>query len=302
MSHLRVAVLSDIHGNYHALTSVLEDIQQQGIEKIICAGDSTGQVMQNQVFKTLIEKNAIMIRGNGENRIVQKNRGKNSDNTWNQKMYSGNRWIYNDLEPAIRNFLEFLPEQRVIKFEDTSPIRVVHGSPKDTWYANGILPEQTSIDSKNIIRVHRTISIEDAVENLKESVLICGHTHRPWIHYVDDVLVVNPGSVGNPCDGDPRADYSVLTWMNDRWSVEQKAVSYDLELEINEFHERGILETVGAFARATLLGRMTGVDVALEFLLYVKELTIQSEEFVNYEHVYSAAVNSFDWGKYENEK
>ena len=55
MSLQQVAVLSDIHGNYNALTAVLDDIEQQEIRKIIVAGDSSGPTMQNQVFKTLME-------------------------------------------------------------------------------------------------------------------------------------------------------------------------------------------------------------------------------------------------------
>ena len=66
---MRVAIISDIHGNNKALSTVLEDIEQQKIKKIIVAGDSTGPPTQNQVFKSLQEKNALMIRGNGENRI-----------------------------------------------------------------------------------------------------------------------------------------------------------------------------------------------------------------------------------------
>jgi predicted phosphodiesterase len=297
MSHQRVAVLSDIHGNHYALTSVLDAIQQQEIEKIIVAGDSTGPIMQNQVFKTLMEKKAIMIRGNGEKRIVRKKRGLISDNVWNQTSYAGNRWIYNDLDPAIKNFLEFIPDTRVIKFKESTPIQVVHGSPQDTINTQGILPEPSSSKSLKLQRVFSTISLEEAVRGVQESVLVCGHTHRPWIHRIDDILVINPGSVGNPCNGDPRADYAVLTWEDGQWSVEHKMVPYDLESESSGFLEKGILETVGAAARSTLSCRMTGFDVTLEFLLYVKE--VQNAGSLNYEQAYSAASNSFDWKKYE---
>ena len=71
---MKALVISDIHGNNHALSAVLHDIKQQRIEKIIVAGDSTGPILQNRVFKALRQKKAIMIRGNGENRIISKNR------------------------------------------------------------------------------------------------------------------------------------------------------------------------------------------------------------------------------------
>jgi predicted phosphodiesterase len=300
MSHLRAAVISDIHGNNQALTSVLEDIQTQEITNIIIAGDSTGPNNQNQVFKTLIDKKAIMIRGNGEKRIVGKQRGQIANSVWNQTSFSGNRWVYNDLESSIKNLLEFLPDQRVVSFEGTSPIRVVHGSPQDSNNSKGILPDQTSSDSKKLIRVHSTIPIEEAVIGVMEKVLICGHTHRPWVRRINDILVVNPGSVGNPCNGDPRADYAVLSWEDGLWNVEHKAVGYDLDSVYSDFKESGFLELVGAFARSTLLCRMTGVDVTLEFLLYVKDFRDSFDGSLSYDQAYTAAVNSFDWKQYEN--
>jgi predicted phosphodiesterase len=290
-------VLSDIHGNFHALSSVLEEIKLEGVDRIICAGDLTGPLMQNRVFEALIEKNVIMVRGNGENRVVSTNRGQILADTWSHKSYAGNRWVYEDLDPAYRNLLEFIPDQRVIKYEDTSPIRLVHGSPQDTRNAYGVLPELLSDDSKKLVRVHRVKSLEDAVQGVKESVLVCGHTHRPWSHQVGDVLVVNPGSVGNPGNGDPRADYAVLSWSNDRWSVEHKVVPYDLDAVKTQFKESGILETVGANAKTTMYCRLTGVDVALEFLLYVKKL--ESENSMSYIQAYSSAADSFNWGQFE---
>jgi hypothetical protein len=109
--------------------------------------------------------------------------------------------------------------------------------------------------------------------------------------------VVNPGSVGNPCNGDPSADYAVLTWSNDQWSVDLKAVPYNLKLVYNAFRDENIQGITGAFGRSTLLCRMTGLDVTLDYLLYVKEL--QREENLSYDIAYSDASESFDWEPYE---
>jgi predicted phosphodiesterase len=297
MRHFRVAIISDIHGNSHALSSVLDDIKQQRIEKIIVAGDSTGPTMQNQVFKTLLQKEAIMIRGNGENRIIRKNRNQITEEIWNRESYAGNRWVYNDLDPTTRNFLEFLPNERVVEFEGTSPFRVVHGSPQDTLYSQGMLPELTSLDSQRLQRVFNTISIEKALQGLDESVLVCGHTHRPWTCVVKDVLVLNPGSVGNPCNGDPRSDYAILTWGKDQWGVTHRAVSYDLSSVYSLFQECGLFEKAEAYARSAHICRMTGVDVTMIFLNYVKDL--QDEASLSYNQAYIAASKTFNWSTYE---
>ena len=293
---LRFAALSDIHGNYHAITAVLQDLQVQGIKKIIVAGDTTGPPMQNQVFQTLMENKATMINGNGESRIQKKNRYQIPSEVWNRLTYAANRWIYNNLDEKHRNLIEFLPDQRILEYKHTSPVRVVHGSPKDKQYTQGILPESTSKDSMNLQQVFKTINLRQAIEYIEESVLICGHTHRPWNQKVDDVLVVNPGSVGNPCNGDPSADYAVFTWSNDEWSVEHCAVEYDLDAAYSSFLKSGALESGGAIAKASLLGRMIGVDVSLAFLSYVKE--IQKSGLFSYVEAYESAEKSFDWQQY----
>ena len=295
--NLRFASLSDIHGNIHALTAVINDLRERGIKKIVVSGDITGLASQNTVFKILLKHKATMINGNGENRIQRKNRYQIPSEVWNSPSYAANRWIYNDLDQKYRNLVEFLPDQRVIEYNNASPIRVVHGSPKDTKYAQGILPEITTKDSRNLQRVFNTISLHDAIEYVEESVLICGHTHRPWSKNVDNILVVNPGSVGNPCNDDPRADYAVFTWFGDEWSVEHKAVEYDLEAEYSSFIESGALENGGAIARASLLGRMTGVDVSLAFLGYVKD--IQSTGSLRYAEAFTSAEKTFDWQQFQ---
>ena len=143
-----------------------------------------------------------------------------------------------------------------------------------------------------------TISVSRAVENLQENVLICGHTHRPWSIMVGDILVVNPGSVGNPCNGDPMSDYAVLTWVDDRWDVEHRSVEYDYEAACRNFIDSGIIESVGSIAKAYLMSRMTGIDVTLDFLDYLKD--IQQTESLTYEEAFSAAGRSFDWTEYVN--
>jgi len=298
MSLPRVAVLSDIHGNYHAFNSVIGEIENQEIEKIIVVGDSTGPTMQNKIFKILLQKKALLIRGNGEKRVVNKNRGQIPDYVWKLKHFSGNRWIHTNLKPEYHRVLEFLPDQRIVNIQNTSPLRVVHGSPHDTKHVHGILPEQSSTDSQKLMKVFRTIGIQDAIIGLKEKVLICGHTHRPWTQKIGNIQVVNPGSVGAPANGDPRADYAVLSWTGNEWNIEHHTVSYDLEKVHVSLLESGILGKLGAYARITLINRMTGIDASMEFLLHMNILR-RSNRSMDSNQLYVHAETTFDWEKYE---
>ena len=94
------------------------------------------------------------------------------------------------------------------------------------------------------------------------------------------------------------ADIICLLQVKDnQWQVMHRAVSYDLQSEYSSFHDSGLFEKAEAFARSALYCRMTGVDVTLMFLLYVKDL--QNEGSLNYSQAYTAASKSFNWGKYE---
>ena len=83
--------------------------------------------------------------------------------------------------------------------------------------------------------------------------LVCGHTHLPWQQTLGEHLICNPGSVGAPLTGDVRASYALLTWMQGHWQVEHYAIAYDLAAVQTAFHETGLLEEGGSFARACLV-------------------------------------------------
>ncbi|MDH3222858.1 MAG: metallophosphatase family protein, partial [Gemmatimonadota bacterium] len=81
-------------------------------------------------------------------------------------------------------------------------------------------------------------------------VVLFGHTHRPWHRRVDDVLLVNTGSVGRPKDGDPRAGYALLD-LRDEVDVRQIRVPYEVERVARAVVEAGLPE---AFANVLRTG------------------------------------------------
>jgi hypothetical protein len=118
--------------------------------------------------------------------------------------------------------------------------------------------------------------LEHVLAGIEEPVLICGHSHIPWQQEGAGRLVVNAGSVGAPNNGDPRAQYALLTWRAGRWWAEHRAVAYDLERARAAWRESGLLAAGGAFARACLLGIEMGQNVPGLFVRYAYRLAAEA--------------------------
>ncbi|HYV36873.1 MAG TPA: metallophosphoesterase family protein, partial [Gemmataceae bacterium] len=80
--------------------------------------------------------------------------------------------------------------------------------------------------------------------NIEADVICVGHTHKPYVLEIGDKLVINPGSVGQPRDGDPRASYAVLE--DNR--VELKRIEYDVEATVRSIQESGLPEPAKALS------------------------------------------------------
>jgi predicted phosphodiesterase len=106
-----------------------------------------------------------------------------------------------------------LPEERVVDAGQASLVRLVHGSPGGSF--EGLDPIQAPE------------ALRSALERVREPVLVCGHTHLSWKVELGGKLALNPGAVCGPLNGDPRAQYAVLTWQGGRWHAEHRGVAVD---------------------------------------------------------------------------
>jgi hypothetical protein len=103
------------------------------------------------------------------------------------------------------------------------------------------------------------------VAGLQEKTLICAHTHIPWQETWRGHLIINPGSVGAPINGDRRAQYAILSWQDEAgeggWEAAFHAVPYDIGKTREAYHRSGYLQEGGPFARAQLLTIETAQNV-----------------------------------------
>jgi putative phosphoesterase len=255
---LRVALLSDVHGNLPALQAVLHDIEPFHPDKLVVAGDFVGGPHLNEVIQTLRAAGAIMIFGNNDLFLLKYLRNKGPEE-WNTlKQFGLLRWNARQISQENIRFLRSLPEQTVITLPGTDAIRVVHGSPRDP--VESLFPEK------------EPLSLDLALKSIVELVLVCGHTHQPWFLHRNGKLAVNPGAVANPLNGEFGAQYAMLEWQNHHWEVSLKTVQYDFSLIKSAFEQSGFLQAGGPIARGFLLSIETGRDVAANFIDFAFEL------------------------------
>ncbi|OGO37994.1 MAG: hypothetical protein A2W35_00695 [Chloroflexi bacterium RBG_16_57_11] len=127
---MRLAVLSDIHGNLAALKAVLEDLEPACPEDYILAGDYTGCPQAEETIQLLRGLKGWMIQGNGEASLWCLDRGEAPPEWKTLCQFGLLRWDYDRLTIEMREFLFGLPEQQIVQIDHTATVRVVHGSPR----------------------------------------------------------------------------------------------------------------------------------------------------------------------------
>jgi putative phosphoesterase len=214
---MRIAIVSDIHGNLSALEAVIEDLNKVGADLVLQGGDlAYGGYRPAEVVDRVRELGWRGIIGNTDEMLWAPERQSEVNARMPQRKVL-RRVLFDVMAPATRErlgkdrieWMRSLPEQLR---EDR--LALVHASPGDLWAA----PPATATDEE-LEEVYRPLGAEIAV--------YC-HIHVPFIRALPRLIVANTGSVGLPFDGDPRASYLL---MEDSWFTIRR-VAYDVESEI----------------------------------------------------------------------
>jgi putative phosphoesterase len=259
---MKIALLSDVHGNLPALQAVLDDLNSFQPDLLAVAGDLTGGPYSNEVIQVLRERGAVLILGNSDLALLRCIRRQVPEEWLLRKQFGLLRWNARHLSDEHFEFLSTLPEQTVISLPGTDPIRLVHGSPRD--------PGESIYPQKDLAILDQSLAL------IAEPVLVCGHTHEPWVLCRNGKLAINPGAVAGPLNGEIGAQYACLVWQDQHWQVTLKRVPYDLAPLKEAFVQSGLLQEGGPVARGFLLSQETGKDVTLAFLTFAFQLAEQA--------------------------
>jgi putative phosphoesterase len=202
---VRTALISDVHANVVALRAVMEDIDRSNVQTIVNAGDIVGYYpFPNETIDLLKERKVLSIRGNHDRSVLSAN-----TNRMNMIASAAVQWTVDNMKAEGLDYLDSLPDSRDFNI-GTLRASVHHGSPSD----------EDEYTYEN--------DVTDGLLGLcpGSKLLVLGHTHVPFIVHLTRGHVVNPGSVGQPRDGDPRASYMVYDSTKDMF--EAKRVEYDI--------------------------------------------------------------------------
>ena len=238
----KIAVISDIHGNIHALKAVIEDARNNGAELFLNAGDLTGYApFPNEVIDELASVPAYSVIGNYDQKVLERTLNEKKDKGVKETMLDYNA---RNISRRERKYLSKLPVERRIK-RGKKRILIVHASPFSRTEGLGA---QTSAER-----------FEETAKSSGADIIITGHTHEQFYKKEGDVAFINPGAVGIPYDGDNRAMYALLSI--DPFGVEMRRVPYDFGLAVEKARKKGVPERINqALLRAVSLNRIEQDD------------------------------------------
>lgn len=221
---MQVAVISDVHANLHALRAVLESIGGAGVDEIWCLGDTTGYGADPNECCALVEEHCqVVLAGNHDLVVV----GKIPITAFSSSASVAAKQHMETIDATSRALLENLEPQRELP---SSGVELAHASPRDPIW-------------------EYVLSLDVAAQcmrTLKQRICLIGHSHvacyfssaadavsgdtaraKLELDIAEGTWILNPGAVGQPRDGDPRAAYLVIDF--DRSVARYERVEYPVE-------------------------------------------------------------------------
>jgi putative phosphoesterase len=221
---MRIAFISDIHGNFTAFQAVLADINLQVIDQIICLGDVVTLGPQPiEVLNTLREMKCVYIKGNHDAAVINPERAVQYDIT--DHLIPDMHWCRDKLSPDDLKFLDSFKPMHEINLSNSDSILAFHGSP---------------LSFTDIIQTITPPELLDAYfEGQKSNIFIGGHSHIQMVRRYDDKLILNPGSIGNafrfvfspgyPVDLLPWAEYMIINQSGNSLNIDSRRVYFDTD-------------------------------------------------------------------------
>ena len=178
---MRVGLISDIHGNLHALDAVAADLEREGVDEIVCLGDVAVGPQPAETLARVKELGCRVVMGNWDAAFLGEM--PESKDKIGERLVEIGEWWRSYLSDADREFMGSF-EARLELDLGSTPVLFFHGSPKsyDDWIF------ATTPDEE----------LRPMLDNVQQRVLVGGHTHVQMIRRYLETVIINPGSVGLP--------------------------------------------------------------------------------------------------------
>ena len=236
---MRYLIFSDVHSNLEAFNAVLSTVESYKIEKYVFLGDIVGYAANpNEVIDLLRKlKPLVAIRGNHDKVVAGIENGDN----FNESAQMAVSWARQRITSYNKNFLENLPHGPIVVDEC---FQIVHGHPEEEDFY-----------------IFRRRDAREVLNNSKQWITFFGHTHFP-IMYIQNHFnlseeypdmdnyccslsrekkyLINPGSVGQPRDSNPKACFAIFD--SDTDTIEIKRIEYDIKSAQEKIQNSGLPE------------------------------------------------------------
>jgi predicted phosphodiesterase len=214
------AILYDVHGNLPALEAVLQVVDAEDTEVIVCGGDLLLGPCQAECFAILRDRNARFLKGNQERMVLAGDGGLQE-------------WCQGLLSDEIRQAAAGWPAGLELDFDNIGRVAFFHASPRR--------------DDEILTIATPSTDLRSALGVAAAGVIVVGHTHQQFDRTVDGVRIVNAGSVGLPYEGEAGA-----YWVRIDSSIEFRRTAYDTDLAIERMRSSGMPELDEFFAECLI--------------------------------------------------
>lgn len=212
---MRLAFISDVHGNAIALEAVLKDLEEKKVDKVFVLGDLCYRGPEPKRSLELVQSiNCQVVKGNADEWVVRGVAEGEVPGQALEMMRQEREWTYSHLSEDDVGYLQALPTEIVTTIEGVK-IHVFHATPNSLFEVVVPFAEDDVIQEKLMER--------------EADLYLYGHIHTPYIRFLNGKAVVNLGSVGLPFDGLNQASYSLVDIENGSIQASIVRVKYDLD-------------------------------------------------------------------------
>lgn len=220
---MRIAFISDIHGSFTALEAVLADIKKQGVDQIICLGDTISLGPQPlEVLNSLRELNTINIQGNHDAAILDPSKAEFYQIT--EYLVPDLHWCRERLTENDYDFIKSFQNTHEVQFPNGIQLLAFHGSPLSTTHLIKATTDSSVLD--------------EYLVGQTANVFIGGHSHIQMQRRYGNRLILNSGSIGNAFEFAyskgkipsllPWAEYAILKQIDNTFDVDLRRVYFDI--------------------------------------------------------------------------
>ena len=259
---VKIAVISDIHGNYIALEEVLKDAKAQGAEKYIFTGDLINEFpFGNKVINLIkdLQKDfdVYVVKGNREQYLIEYDEYKY---TWENIQFRNTVFMRNELTDENFEFVKELPFLLSIKIEDLS-FKIFHGS---------------IYNISEFIHNYDDVLMEKIAKETEEDIILFGHSHqRIWEREAYNKLFINAGCSGVSKMNPKHAEYLIMNIDGKNIDIDERNIEFDTDLLKEEILKSGILNEEIVFVNFAYLAVTGGGDMTREFFKRATEEMIK---------------------------